>query len=466
MVLTTAASAEARPGSWCEQAGQEGTVQQWTCQWGPVDVAGYEVRQDADFNVPKPPVTGSITAMDVDVTDADGTPISIKRLMLHHIVFLNLGTTIGDKKDATCGQFTMWDERTTLPGLGERFYAAGEERARFEVPKGYGYRSADKDQWGMTWMVMNHRKQADRAYIRYHVTVDTAADLTPVTPYWLDVANCRADPVYDVPGGGGKGSTHDETATFRMPRAGRVVASSGHVHGGAKELAVTQPACGDRTLFSSKPAWGLASDDFYTVKPILHEPGPRSMSAYLSQQGLPLAAGEELVLHSRYDNERPHTRVMGIKILLVAHDDTITEPCGALPADAQEVRTSLPHRTVAPVFTVPLVGLDGQGVARTITRPKGRTTRGGGKVVVGDNFFSRQNIELTAGAKLRWEFPSKVQLHNVTVASGPRGFASKNLDRGRSYEVKLTTPGTYRIFCALHPVAMTERVVVKRKKQA
>jgi len=43
-------------------------------------------------------------------------------------------------------------------------------------------------------------------------------------------------------------------------------------------------------------------------------------------------------------------------------------------------------------------------------------------------------------------------LHDVTVASGPRGFS----DRGR-FTQALDTPGTYELFCSLHPVSMTQR---------
>jgi plastocyanin len=63
------------------------------------------------------------------------------------------------------------------------------------------------------------------------------------------------------------------------------------------------------------------------------------------------------------------------------------------------------------------------------------------------------------GATLRWRFGGQL-LHNVTVANGPRGFASLHLDGGREYSHRFTVPGTYRLFCALHPVAMTETVTV------
>ena len=66
---------------------------------------------------------------------------------------------------------------------------------------------------------------------------------------------------------------------------------------------------------------------------------------------------------------------------------------------------------------------------------------------------------------LNWRFGGD-ELHNVTVASGPRGFSSAHLDPGRSYRKKLTTPGTYKLFCGLHPVAMTQTVKVLPKRDA
>lgn len=462
LLLALAPAAQAREGSWCQKDAAIGTAERWTCQWGPIDVAGYEVRQDI-ATAPKPPIDGAITHMDVDVTDANGTPVPIRRLMLHHIVFINLGPALGSRHDRTCDAFTMWDSRSKVPALGERFYAAGEERATLDLPPGYGYPTTKAGGWMMTWMVMNHRQAPDRAYVRYHVTVDTAPDLAPVVPYWLDVANCNADPVYDVAGGGAPGSIDARSATFTVPEAGRIVAAGGHVHGGARDLVVSEPDCGGRTLYRSEPAWGLSGDPFYKVRPILHEPGPIAMSAFASQQGIPIAAGERVTLTANYDARRPHTRVMGISMAYVAPDAGVTEPCGPLPGDALDGRTTRPHRTLAPTFTVPLTGLDGRGRARTIARPPGRTVRlrTSANVTVGDAGFRTPNVSVPSGAMLRWRFPSRLLLHNVTVASGPRGFSSPNLDRGRSYAQRLTVRGTYRLFCALHPVAMTATVTVR-----
>ena len=146
----------------------------------------------------------------------------------------------------------------------------------------------------------------------------------------------------------------------------------------------------------------------------------------------------------------------------MAPDAGVTERCGALPADLAQPQTTQPHRTALPAFTVPLTGLDARGRAREIARPPGPTRQvpSGTTIRVGDNFFSRPNLEVRAGSTLRWAFAGR-QLHNVTVASGPRGFSSDNLDRGRVYTRRLTARGTYKLFCALHPVAMAETVRVR-----
>jgi plastocyanin len=60
---------------------------------------------------------------------------------------------------------------------------------------------------------------------------------------------------------------------------------------------------------------------------------------------------------------------------------------------------------------------------------------------------------------VRWRFGDPVQ-HDVTLASVPRGFASAYTTRG-TYRKRLTVPGTYRIFCSLHPVTMSQTVEVR-----
>jgi hypothetical protein len=459
LALAGPASAQDPTGS-CTLTGTQGTKQTYDCRYGPITVAPFQVlTKEVQFGMPKPDVDGFVTNMETDVVDASGNPIPIRRLMLHHIVFLNLG-----RPDRTCNSFTMWDSMTKLPGAAERFYAAGEERAKMALPEGYGYPLARDDDWLVTYMFMNHRARVDSAYIGYEVTVDTRPDVTPVEPYWLDVENCNVDPVYDVAGGKRRGAQDVERAVWDVPKPGRVVAAGGHVHGGGRALALVRPACGPESLYTSKPVWGGRRHPFYRVRPVLHEPGPIHMSGFSSTSGVPLAAGERVVLQSRYDAHLPHTRVMGIMILYFARDASVTSRC----APAQGELAELPRpsgRRKAPAFTVPIVGRR-RGKAVNIDAPPGRRVRLGrrGTIRVGDLFFRRPNVSVRAGSKLTWRFRGQ-SLHNVTLANGPRGFSSPNLSKGRTYSRKLRVPGMYQLFCGLHPVDMTATIRVTRRNR-
>jgi plastocyanin len=434
-----------------------------TFRYGPITVGPYEVKQsDLDFGIPKPAQDGYVTGLEVDIVTEGGRKVPISRLMLHHIVFSNMGTDFGQKRDGTCNRFTLLDSKTQVPGIAERFYAAGEERAKMRLPAGYGYPVKGADRWAMTWMLMNHRKRTDRAYIQYRVTTDDAPR-REVKPYWLDVRNCLADPVFDVPGGRKRGSTTTESAGWNVPESGRIVAAGGHVHGGAKSLSLNRGSC---EMFASKPTWGLPRHPFYNVKPVLHEPGPINMSSFTSRHGFPVRRGDRLRLDADYDGELVHTRVMGIMLAYLAPDPA-AKPAARCrkPADLRRYGSDRPGRRKPPRFEVPLIGLGRDGVAREIPRPPGRRVALRAKPSIGvHGGFFPPNVSVRAGSRVRWDFGDE-RLHNVTVASGPRGFSSKHLNSGRSYSKRLRVPGTYKVFCGLHPVQMTATVKVVRRQK-
>ena len=111
---------------------------------------------------------------------------------------------------------------------------------------------------------------------------------------------------------------------------------------------------------------------------------------------------------------------------------------------------------------MPLTGLDSRGRARTIARPPGAFARlnRGTTIEVSRFRFGRPLISVPAGSTLRWTFPDKT-LHNVTLATGPLGFASLNLGAGAGFTQRLKRRGTYRLFCSLHPVQMQQVVKVR-----
>jgi len=424
----------------------------------PISVASYEVKQGF-LSGPKPDVDGHITKMETDLVDAKGERIPIRRLMLHHIVFLNSANL-----DATCERFRFWDNETIFRPAGERFYAAGEERAKMRLPDGYGYPiEASDPNWGIVYMFMNHRARDDSGFVQYKVTVDDDPSLKPVKPHWLDARNCRADPVYNVPGDGGRASTHVKETNYLMPSSGRIVAGAGHAHGGARKLTITRPKCSNRPVAESVPTWGRKGHSFYKVRPILHEPGPIHMTGFQTEAGIPVSSGEKIRLNSRYENSLPHVRVMGIFIVYVAADPTVTETCQALPKDMKTLKTKRKGRKGPIPYEIPLTGFDRNGKAIDVKAPPGGLEKlEGRKLDVVDRFFLQPNVRVPRGAKLRWKFDSQ-ELHNVTLANGPVAIGGPNLDGGRVFKRRLRERGTYRLFCSLHPTDMIQRIKVERR---
>ena len=100
--------------------------------------------------------------------------------------------------------------------------------------------------------------------------------MTDVLPMWLRADGCKVEPAYDVNGDGDPAQHNLQTTAWKMPVNGRIVAAGGHLHGGAYDLRVTQPRCGDRTIVNNAPRYGAPSDLVYHVFPVLHEPGPVS----------------------------------------------------------------------------------------------------------------------------------------------------------------------------------------------
>ena len=116
--------------------------------------------------------------------------------MLHHIVFSQLFV-----QNPLCPNYKGFDANQTLPGLATPLYGAGEERNILAFPPGFGLKLKADDTWLMTWMLMNHRKTKDHAFIEWKVTY-TTDPVQDTHLYWLDVVNCHADPVFNVPGFG------------------------------------------------------------------------------------------------------------------------------------------------------------------------------------------------------------------------------------------------------------------------
>jgi hypothetical protein len=427
-----------------------------THRQGPYRLKPFQVRytEKETKEVEPPHLDGFVVGMHARVVDRAGRPMPVQRIMLHHIVYKDLGAHLGDRIDPVCGN------------RGESFYGSGEENVPLRLPPNYGYRIHKHDRWWSGWMLMNHTNRTDSAYIEYTATIDTRSNLAPVTPYWVRATGCKSarDPIFTVPGGGAPGSRHRISSAFKVAQPGLLVAAGGHAHGGSYGLTLSQPRCGDRPLFVSRPTFGMPDHPYYQVRPVLHEPGPINMSWSQTGVGIPVGAGERLKVTADYDDELPHVRAMGIMHIYIHHKPGVQAGCGPLPDDIQSIGTDTPGRSVPPKVQVPLTGIDADGRAVTISRPPGpiRRFRGGATVKLQDFSFSLRNLSIPLGARVRYRFLDRAS-HNVSLANGPFGFASRNQHRGGLYSRRFTRPGVYRMFCTLHPVEMAQTMIVRKR---
>jgi plastocyanin len=423
--------------------GAQSTIEEVTFRYGPIAIGRYDGRAGGT-PVRAPRIDGSIVRMDAVVVDRDGKAIPQNVVMLHHLVFKNLGYPGHVKYDGACpGKAPQ-----TRTG-NQRFYGESEELRALTMPKGYGYRIDRRDNWRMGWMLMNHTNRTRLGWIRYRVKIDTRR-LRPVTPYWFSVMGCHVDPQFTVPGGGaGPGSTRTRARGFTVPRDGRIVAVGGHLHGGSRDISLTQPRCRNRTLVRSRPTYGKPGDPLYRVKPLLHEPDPKNVSWWQSSTGVPVRKGETLRVAARYRADLPYMRVMGIDHVYIAHGRT-AGGCPEMPSDADELGPDFAGRASPPHTPLTLAEMGSRGT---------RVFAGAGAVEERGWAFTPKRVSVPVGAPIRWRFKDR-DLHDATLLTGPRGFSSPPR-YGGAYSHRFTVPGTYRIYCSLHPIAMQQVVTVR-----
>jgi plastocyanin len=412
----------------CVPAGALGAVSTLVFQSKPIELDAFGVARGVQ-GVDSPAVDGNVIGMSADVVDLAGNPVPNAQVMLHHVVFVKVL-----HPDYTCPSVTDYDGRPS-PIPVERFYAEGEEHMTLGLPEGYGYPNKRSDIWGLVYMLMNHHNHADTVRVRYTVRYATGESLTPVKPVWLDVRNCQADPIFSVPGTGGRGSSYEQHTDFTMPESGFFVAGGAHLHGGGLQLQVSNRTWGGR-MFTSLPAWGGEMPT-----PMMHEPGPMRMTSFATTPGLPVRRGDTLRLSALYDNSAPHTRVMGIMMLYLAVGPVDGLQPASVPPAGEMQRP--------PFMPLPL-----------LRQPRGAIARNIRSTAVQDFTFANQRVSLRQGTTFTWRFVG-TRDHDVTLASGPVGFASPSLQRG-VYRHRFTRPGTYRLYCSLHPTLMTQIITVRR----
>jgi hypothetical protein len=298
--------------------------------------------------------------------------------MLHHFVLIN-----GARTEAVCP--------TGLQGqLGERFFAAGNERTHMHLPGGFGYRNT-----ATNWRLIPHlvnKSSTDYQSLSIQVTYRYRTDSAPISsfPLWFDVDGC-ADSEYTIPDG--YSDTHDQrqNADFGIygwvsTVSGRMIGMAGHLHdvdilnstpcafhcgehGGG--IAVTAELMNDpaasyygpvppnnpppvdiagTTLCRSEANYGtpfagtrwqghldtMTQCGIWTDLPGSHQSEPYPSNGTYPSTGVPFSAGQVIKVHTEYQNSwtppQQQTDAMGILMgWYVPQSGGYPRPKGATP---------------------------------------------------------------------------------------------------------------------------------------
>jgi len=257
-------------------------------------------------NIAKPCTGCTLIGVTPDLVYENGSKANITEgPMLHHAAFMAQSS---GKVDATCGN--------SGPGLlGERFFAAGNERTAVDLQSlPYGYKVNSSETWNMVVDLMNWETTSKTVKVRMTWKYATGTDHTSrasLRPVWLDADGCSMDSLITVPNG--LSDTHrDWKTTF----GGKLIAAAGHIHDHGVNIEVTNKSAGEALLCNSVAGYGGAGYE-------THLDGRKHVSSMGVCTGNPIASitkGNTLRLHGIYNVPAGHHLIedaMAIALLYI-----------------------------------------------------------------------------------------------------------------------------------------------------
>jgi plastocyanin len=85
---------------------------------------------------------------------------------------------------------------------------------------------------------------------------------------------------------------------------------------------------------------------------------------------------------------------------------------------------------------------------------------------VADDYFAPTKVTIDEGSSVKWVWGPDINVHNVTLASGPQGVSKKDFtsvsgSTALVFKRTFTVPGTYKFICTIH--AMMKMTVIVKK---
>lgn len=242
--------------------------------------------------IPMPCQNCYVTGTEIDLVYENGQSANLDTgVMLHHLVLAQAG-----RPDPTCGS------SNALGQLGHRFFAAGNERTSGHLPPGFGIHLGAGPLLSV-FDIMNHSSELKVVYLKadVHHLPDSTPGIKPVTPIWLDMANCSLS-TYPIPAG-----PTNSVWRWTSNITGRVVAAGGHVHNGGVKTVLSNETTGEH-ICTSVAGYGTKPQFQGTIE---------SMSTCIHDRIGTVRAGDVLALDTHYNSPGPQSDAMGIMIAYV-----------------------------------------------------------------------------------------------------------------------------------------------------
>jgi plastocyanin len=129
--------------------------------------------------------------------------------------------------------------------------------------------------------------------------------------------------------------------------------------------------------------------------------------------------------------------------------------CGSSKSSAGTSASSATSTTAAPKS-----GLTTNGKINYASPPANAPVQSGlVKINYHEISIEPDTLKVKVGSTIEWTNHDPVE-HNVTSASGPTKFASKNFGEGGTFKITVTKPGAIHYRCTLHPATMNGTIEV------
>ena len=340
-------------------------------------------------------ITSFVEQVLVDSKRPDAKPLPIGKMMIHHLLYFAPHRV--DQFPGSClGLIGLRGEEEPLGHYAKPIPAA--VRSRYGINNRTATGQAPN--WILVAMVMNHYARAKDFYVRTKVRY-TTDPREPVSPIILgDCTNRLSGNLYDVPGGGGPGSSFVERGSWRVPDGfnGRIILAQSHQHGGARYQTLGSRTCGGGfsrrapTTAGRPPLQHRQADPARTGAD--RERYVRQREGHSDQRGR--GAHEA----GRARRQQPARGRHGVWWLLVAKDDR-AKRCGPVPRDLRQINRP-PRFAKHPDYDLRVPQL---------AKPQGPVTPfDGNPITLGDDFFRPDRISARVGETISWRFGGALPL--------------------------------------------------------